>query len=111
MKKIVLIVALLAAIQNWSNIKSWLKPAPDFNSVNNSNVVLYATAWCGYCAKARKLLSQHGIIYQEYNIEQSSIGRSQYKQLGGQGVPVLLIDGEVVHGYNPQRIVELIKGI
>jgi len=111
MKKIIFIIALLAVIQNWSNIKTWLTPTPDFNSVNNSKVVLYATAWCGYCAKARELLSSHGVVYQEYNIEQSKVGRTQHKELGGRGVPVLLINGEVVHGYNPQRIVELIKGI
>ena len=109
MKKILIAVAVLALIQNWQNIKAWIKPVPDFNSINQANVILYATSWCGYCDKTRKLLAEQGVLFKEFDIEKSKVGYEQHRELGGRGVPVLLIDGEVVHGYNPQQIMKLIN--
>ncbi len=34
---------------------------------------------------------------------------SNEKKLGGNGVPVLVINGEVVKGYNPTKILELVN--
>jgi len=34
-----------------------------------TTVVLYATDWCGYCAKTRKFLAERGIAYTEFDIE------------------------------------------
>lgn len=97
---VLLIVCLLALSQR----RTWLyylAPPPDFS---HGKVVLYATDWCPYCEKTRGLLQAKGIPYLEYNIETSDIGRSQYQRLAGNGVPVLLVAGEVVRGYNEQRI-------
>jgi mycoredoxin len=75
-----------------------------------NEVVLYATAWCGYCKKTRALLKKHGIAYTEYDIEKSAQGREEYDQLNGKGVPLLVINGKVVRGYDPNQILRLAKG-
>lgn len=111
MKKIVLIVIALAVFQKWGDISSFLNPPPDFSSAHDEQVILYATEWCGYCKKARELMAKHNIPYYEYDIEKSSEGRMQYDRLGGKGVPVLLIDGEVIMGYNPSKILKLVGKI
>ncbi|MCP3931969.1 MAG: hypothetical protein GY705_23085 [Bacteroidetes bacterium] len=69
---------------------------------------MYGTSWCGYCAKARKLLDDHNITYFEYDIEASKEGYNQHKDLGGRGVPVFQIGGKVLKGYNPQRLLQLV---
>lgn len=107
MKKIILVVIALAVFQKWDAIDSFLNPPPDFSSAHNEQVILYATAWCGYCKKARALLKKHNIPYFEYDIEKSSEGRAQYDRLGGKGVPVILINGKVIKGYNPSEILKL----
>jgi mycoredoxin len=100
MKKIALLVLALALYQNWGKIHNWMAPAPP----KHQEVVLYATSWCGYCAKTRELFAEQGIVYREENIEQSSAAREAYQRLGGRGVPVIDIRGTVIHGYNPQAI-------
>lgn len=108
-KKVLVIAAALLIFQNWGNINKLLNPPPDFAKAHNGKVILYSTAWCGYCAKARKLLNDHNIDYFEYDIEKSQEGKQQHKALGGSGIPVLLIKGEVIKGYNPNRILKLAK--
>ena len=107
MKKIVFIVIALFVFQNWEAINAKLNPPPDYASAHNGQAILYATDWCGYCAKARKLMNDNNIDYFEYDIEKSQEGNSQYEALGGKGIPVLLINGEVVKGYNPDKILKL----
>ncbi|MCP4274300.1 MAG: glutaredoxin family protein [Gammaproteobacteria bacterium] len=72
---------------------------------------MYGTSWCGYCAKARKLLDEHGITYFEYDIESSTEGYNQHKDLGGRGVPVFQIGGKVLKGYNPGKILQLVDAL
>ncbi len=52
-------------------------------------------------------MDENNIEYHEYDIEKSNKGKLQYDSLGGRGVPVLLINGEIVKGYNPQKILKL----
>lgn len=72
-------------------------------------VVLYSTSWCGYCKKVRKLFEANNIAYKEYDIEVSAEAKRQYDKLNGRGVPVTTIDGEVVSGYQPQKLLSLAK--
>ena len=45
--------------------------------VASGEIVLYATSWCGYCAKTRELLQGDGIAYREVDIEKDAVGRRQ----------------------------------
>jgi glutaredoxin len=100
--KFLIIGAGILLAMEWRALFYYLSPPPDFGQ---GKVTLYATDWCPYCAKTRALLEREHIAYQEYNIETSEEGRSQYQRLAGKGVPVLLIDGEVVRGYHEKTIV------
>lgn len=71
-------------------------------------VILYATSWCGYCGKTRDFLQANDIDYIEYDIEESAVGREQYEKLRGHGIPLLLVNGTVVRGYDPERIKDLL---
>ena len=107
MKKTILIIAAVAIVINWSSITNFFSPPPDYSAAHDGKVILYATSWCGYCKKVRELLSENNIDYFEYDVEDSEEGRKQFKRLGGKGVPVLLINGEVLKGYNPSQILKL----
>lgn len=97
---LILGTAILLAMQ-WHTWWFYLNPPPDFS---HGQVVLYATDWCPYCEKTRALLAAKGIPYQEMNIETSAEARSQYQRLAANGVPVLLVAGEVVRGYHQQKM-------
>ncbi len=108
MKKLLLIaVAGLALYQTRDKIEAvFASPAAD---TERGEVVLYATAWCGYCAKTRELLADLGVEYLEYDIERSEEGRRQFEALRGRGVPVLKVGEQVVYGYDRERMVKLLR--
>ena len=107
MKKFLVIVSILAIWQNWGSITGFFS-SPD-PRVSESEVVLYATDWCGYCDKTRKLFAKEGIPYVEYDIEKSTDAYKEYKRLGGRGVPVVTANGTVIHGYSPQRVLAAVE--
>lgn len=107
LRRLLVVAALLAVYQKWPDIKAFIQPAPVVDAAHAGKVVLYSTEWCGYCDKARTLMRSNGIDFVELDIEKSAEGNRQHRQLGGGGVPVLVIGGEVVRGYAPERILQL----
>lgn len=65
-------------------------------------VVLYATRWCGYCAKARAHFKANHIAYDEQDIEANPTAKRAYDRLGGSGVPLILVDNVPVQGFNAE---------
>ena len=101
-------VTLLFVYQKRDDIRDLFYTPPDYAAAHEVDVIMYGTSWCGYCAKTRKLLDQLDISYYEYDVETSPEGYRQYVDLGGRGVPVLQIDGEVIKGYRPSTIKKLV---
>ncbi|WP_025820297.1 glutaredoxin family protein [Shewanella marina] len=99
MKKLIFVALLVLIIQKWDVITA--KPITP-----NSQVELYTTSWCQYCKKARGFLQDKGVKYTEYDIEKSAIGRHKYNQIGGSGIPVLVINGEIIRGYDSTKILK-----
>lgn len=72
-------------------------------------VALYGTSTCAFCAKARAYLKERQITFADFDIETSEKARSEFKQLGGQGVPLLLIGDRRIEGYNSPVIDAALK--
>lgn len=85
------------------------EPPEDYNAIHGEPVIMYATDWCGYCKKMRKMFKSKGIRYREFNIESSTMAHQEFKSLGGRGVPLTLVNGTAVHGYNPQKVMSLLN--
>lgn len=75
---------------------------------SQDTINLYATAWCGYCTKARKILQSSGVRYQEFDIEKDVSANKRHKELGGRGVPLIEANGKVIKGYNEQLLKQLV---
>lgn len=63
-------------------------------------VVMYATAWCPYCARARAYFKRTNTAYVEHDIERSADAHAEFRRLGGRGVPLILVGGEKLPGFN-----------
>lgn len=63
-------------------------------------VVMYATAWCPYCAKARAYFKRTNTAYVEHDIEKSADAHAEFRRLGGRGVPLILVGSEKLRGFN-----------
>jgi glutaredoxin len=70
------------------------------------NVIMYMTAWCPYCVKARTYLRSLGVNLVEYNIEQDKTKREEmlFKSGGSGGVPLTDVEGIIIRGYNPDAL-------
>ncbi len=103
------IVLAVCAAGAWAWSKRGAAPAGDVSagkSAGQREVVLFATSWCGYCAATREFFAANRINYVEYDVERDAEGARKYEQLGfkGKGVPVILIDGDIIHGFNEQAL-------
>jgi glutaredoxin len=95
----VFIAGVLLIPNSW-RIGLWLNPV----ATKAQQVTLYSTSWCSYCAKARSYFQQAGVAVIEQDIERSAAAHHRFKQLGGSGVPLIVIDDKVLHGFNPSDI-------
>ena len=63
-------------------------------------VVMYATAWCPYCAKARAYFRKNGIAYIEHDVEKSAEAKAEMARLGGKGVPLIVLGRAAMNGFS-----------
>jgi len=75
----------------------------------NTPVVMYTTQSCPYCQKARMYFRRHKIDYLEYDIDASPENLARFRDLGGTGVPLILVEGKRLQGFSPRSFKELLK--
>lgn len=80
---------------------------PGYKGKGSGTVIMYSTAWCGYCKKARNYFRENSIPFNEYDIEKSSRAKAEHKRLGGSGVPFLLFGKHKMRGFNSRRFEKL----
>lgn len=74
-----------------------------------AQVIILTASWCGYCNKLRQYLQSNQIKFTEYDIEQSHMGYQLYRSLGGKGIPVVKIGNNVIYGYNPDAMKQVLN--
>lgn len=72
------------------------------------SVVMYATSWCPWCAKARDFFARSGIAYVEHDIEKSASANAEFKRLGGRGVPLIVVGREKMSGFSEQGFEDML---
>jgi len=64
-------------------------------------VVMYVRPGCGYCRRARELLSRKGVAYSEIDIESVSGARQEMQQRSGRNtVPQIFVGARHLGGYD-----------
>jgi len=69
-----------------------------------TRVVVYGTATCPYCAKARAYLSERKVPFGDFDVAQSDKGRHDFAELGTKNVPVILIGNRKLVGFDKNAI-------
>jgi glutaredoxin len=73
----------------------------DTSSIDvGKSVVMYSASWCGVCKKVRRYFEQKGIRFTECDVETNAKGKSDYRQLGAKGVPVILVGNRRMNGFS-----------
>jgi glutaredoxin len=80
------------------------------------DVYVYALSTCPWCRKTRQWLDDSKIPYEWVEVdtlaqdEQDRAAEKAYQLSGGRRYPVVVINGEVVVGYSPDKFLEHLKG-
>jgi glutaredoxin len=84
-------------VRDWAKVLR-AKSASAYPS--SSGVTMFSTVWCGYCKKARAYFASKGIAFAEFDVEKSDEGRRRYEELGGGGVPIILVGNRMLQGFS-----------
>ena len=65
-----------------------------------AEIEIYTTMWCGYCARAKRLLATHGVTFHEIDVGAEPERRAEMvARSGGRStVPQVFINGSHVGG-------------
>jgi len=73
-------------------------------------IKVYSTPTCPYCKMAKTYLDEKGIKYQDFDVTQDAAAKDEMIEKSGQmGVPVITVDGELVIGFDRERLDNLLK--
>jgi len=73
-----------------------------------AKVEIYSSPWCGYCARAKGLLSRKGVDYVDYDVTADTSKRDEMVQRapGSTTVPQIFINGAHVGGCDELHALE-----
>jgi len=70
----------------------------------SGTIEMYATSWCGYCVAAENYMKSKSYSYVKYDIEKDSAAKQRHKELGGRGVPLIIIGANRMSGFSPENL-------
>jgi len=72
-------------------------------------VKVYTTPICPYCNTLKQYLKQHNIEFEEIDVSQDQKLQDEIIEKTGQiGVPIVDIDGELIVGFDKEKISNLL---
>ncbi|MGQ1889058.1 glutaredoxin domain-containing protein [Thermophagus sp. OGC60D27] len=90
-------------------LESFFKPATvsaaSENGEKQKQVIVYTTPTCSWCRTLKEYLRNHQIQFREIDVSKDEkAAQEMVRRSGQQGVPQSLIDGQVVVGFDRNRI-------
>ena len=75
-----------------------------------NKVVIYTTSECAYCEMTKEFFRRNKISYEEKDVSVDDKAREEMVARSGQlGAPVVDIDGEIVIGFDEEKLAELLS--
>ena len=73
-------------------------------------VKVYSTNMCAYCVTLKHFLKKHNIKFEDIDVSKDVKAQEEMiKKSGQMGVPVIDIDGEIIVGFDKEKITKLLK--
>lgn len=73
-------------------------------------VRIFTTVACPYCFTLMEFLKEHNIEFEEIDVSKNKKAREEMiKKAGKMEVPVVEIDGQIVVGFDKEKIVQLLN--
>jgi len=75
----------------------------------DKDIKVYSTPTCPWCRKVKEYLKEKNVQYTDFNVAEDREKLQEMVDLTGQrGVPVIVINGQVIVGFNQGKIDEAI---
>ena len=72
-------------------------------------VNIYTTPTCVYCQMAKEFFKENNVSYQEHDVSSDAKAREEMINKSGQmGVPVIEVNGEIIIGFDKEKLMELL---
>ena len=69
------------------------------------NVKIYSTPTCPWCIRVKQFLKDNNITFENYDVSVDRLTADEMVSKSGQmGVPVIDIEGEIIVGFDKERI-------
>lgn len=73
-------------------------------------IIIYTTPSCVYCKMAKAFFKEHNITYEERDVAADAAARDEMIEKSKQmGVPVIEIDGQIMAGFDKNRLTDLLS--
>ena len=73
----------------------------------NKKVKVYSTPTCPYCIRAKQFLKENNIDFEDMDVSANQEQAQEMIKISGQtAVPVLDIEGEIIVGFDKDRIIK-----
>lgn len=73
-------------------------------------VRVFSTNTCPFCVALKNFLKEHNIEFEDINVTEDKVAQDEMiKKSGQMGVPVAEIDGQIVIGFDQEKIKKLLK--
>ena len=77
---------------------------------DKNKVKIYTTPTCIYCKMAKQFFKENNVAYEEKDVASDAEAREEMiKKSEQMGVPVIEIGGEIVIGFDKERLSELLN--
>ena len=75
----------------------------------SKNVKVYSTSTCHFCIRAKQFLEDNNIEFENIDISTNpEKAQEMVKKTGQMGVPVLDIEGELIIGFDKDKITQVL---
>ena len=69
------------------------------------SVKVYSTSTCPWCIRVKQFLKENNVVFEDYDVGIDQSKADEMVKVSGQmGVPVLDIEGEIIVGFDKDRI-------
>ncbi len=73
-------------------------------------IKVYSTPTCPYCVTLKMFLKEHNIEFEDIDVSQDEKARDEMVKNSGQmGVPIVDIDGQIIVGFDKEKISKILK--
>jgi len=78
--------------------------------VNNMKVKVFTTLLCPFCYTLKEFLKEHNIEFEEIDVSKDEKAKEEMiKKSGALEAPVIEIDGQIVVGFDKEKISKLLN--